>query len=440
MASSQRSCMNPINDPRGSRRGHRRSGHGAVLARAALAVVVLIVAAGAGATDLIVYREGYANEIQAIRSDGTDARTILGPPTGGGIYGTMALSESGEHLMYQRYLGGWNDELWTVRMDGTGNQLLTPAAWLDSQLWLMDGVEVGYKRAGGTWESMYRTDVATGTEALWVDASQMQPWGLNKFAVAFRMSADRTKAAFIVGVGGGGNHSVFSAGIDADTGTLSDIVRVSPQGAGWWCATGVDVTADGSRVYYSWQDRGQNRYQILSVNADGSDTRLVCEMTNQIGTFGNIRLSPDGSEIYFTTVSQDGPGFAIASVAADGSGCAGYSELVTGPVQFRFDVAAACEYGPPSPFDFVRGTGRPVVESASWDSCGGPGQLVVAVDGVCSALIWLNGELVAGPSDFRGATDQLSIPVVLLEGANTVDVELRSAPGSGIVIDAVDEP
>jgi len=94
-----------------------------------------------------------------------------------------------------------------------------------------------------------------------------------------------------------------------------------------------------------------------------------------------------------------------------------------------------CIHGPAEPFTFVRGKGRPKLESATWSSCGGAGFLKVACDHISSAWVYLNGGLVLSPSDFNPRVEELSVPVELLQGDNTIEVQLAGQPGSNMTID-----
>jgi hypothetical protein len=96
---------------------------------------------------------------------------------------------------------------------------------------------------------------------------------------------------------------------------------------------------------------------------------------------------------------------------------------------------SACDFGPGEPIVFVREAGKPVWESVSWESCGGPGTMRILNDGTSAALVSLNGELVASPHDFNPTIEQLEIPVTLFEGENTLQVQLRGAPGSGLTFE-----
>ena len=81
---------------------------------------------------------------------------------------------------------------------------------------------------------------------------------------------------------------------------------------------------------------------------------------------------------------------------------------------------------------FVRSRGKPVIEEASWQSCGGAGVLSLATDRVSSARVVLNGVELLGHSDFRPNTNLIEVDVSLTTGANTLGIEVRGKPGSRI--------
>lgn len=91
-----------------------------------------------------------------------------------------------------------------------------------------------------------------------------------------------------------------------------------------------------------------------------------------------------------------------------------------------------CSYGPETqPMLVERTTGRPRFEEHSWESCGGAG--TVEVSGTSTAaLVYLNGSLILGPSDFPLPGGHISIPILLVEGENVLSVQLRGAPGASL--------
>jgi len=87
-----------------------------------------------------------------------------------------------------------------------------------------------------------------------------------------------------------------------------------------------------------------------------------------------------------------------------------------------------CKYAPDTDFTFLRQRGKPVLETRSWDSCGGPGLLEIDGHLVASAHVFLNGQLIAGPDFFNQNVTHLGIEVNL-ETENVLTVEMAGKPG-----------
>ena len=101
-------------------------------------------------------------------------------------------------------------------------------------------------------------------------------------------------------------------------------------------------------------------------------------------------------------------------------------------------AAAASIFGPK---DYLRRTGQPVTEVDTFAATPGTYTLRITNGGllnqyarVSSAEIFLNGVLIAGPNAFSQQVSTISGPVTLL-ASNTLRVELRSQPSSGITIE-----
>ena len=104
--------------------------------------------------------------------------------------------------------------------------------------------------------------------------------------------------------------------------------------------------------------------------------------------------------------------------------------------------AATVASGIFGPKDYVRHTGAPVVESDTFAADPAVAYTLRITNGglldqfarVSSAVITLNGVVIAGPSAFSPQVGLITIPVTLLS-SNTLQVELRSQPSSGITIE-----
>jgi len=94
------------------------------------------------------------------------------------------------------------------------------------------------------------------------------------------------------------------------------------------------------------------------------------------------------------------------------------------------------------PQTYVRDTGEPVSITSPFNiaNISGAYTLVVANNGVTSAVISVNGKTVLSPSDFTGKNTAAAVlrrPVVLVAGVNQVVVELRSKPGTSLTVEII---
>lgn len=92
------------------------------------------------------------------------------------------------------------------------------------------------------------------------------------------------------------------------------------------------------------------------------------------------------------------------------------------------------------PFTFVRGTGKPLVQTASFTVAAAGAASLMVENGpaqgarASSCVIKVNGNLVLGPESFNQKVQKLTVPVQLVAGTNVVSVELRSQPGATIEV------
>jgi len=117
-----------------------------------------------------------------------------------------------------------------------------------------------------------------------------------------------------------------------------------------------------------------------------------------------------------------------------------YDRALTEPeIEALFD-AAACVYGPPAqPVEFVRAPGKPSIDNIVWDSCGGAGVVEVSIDRVASAWVFLNGEALLSPQNFNNSIVLLTLSTELVQGQNTLEVELRGRPGGTLAFEFLRE-
>jgi RHS repeat-associated protein len=97
-----------------------------------------------------------------------------------------------------------------------------------------------------------------------------------------------------------------------------------------------------------------------------------------------------------------------------------------------------CTWLPFGPEAYTRGTGDPVTVSSTFSILNPGSQYTLHVDnsGVSSAVISLNGVQVLGPSDFNANVTTID-KAVSLQLNNELDVQLRSAPGSSLMISII---
>ncbi|MBA4368663.1 MAG: hypothetical protein C0403_13615, partial [Desulfobacterium sp.] len=97
------------------------------------------------------------------------------------------------------------------------------------------------------------------------------------------------------------------------------------------------------------------------------------------------------------------------------------------------------EQGIFGPKQYLRTTGSPNIYEDTFSATPGPGYLIIrnceadSKHRVTSALIFINGEQIYEPKDFKQDVYILGLPVVL-DKINTIRVELRSKPGTYLTI------
>ncbi len=95
--------------------------------------------------------------------------------------------------------------------------------------------------------------------------------------------------------------------------------------------------------------------------------------------------------------------------------------------------------------EFVRGTGKPVVESHTFSGMNGQATIKLfnggpqgtAAKRVSSSTVRVNGAIVFGPSSFNQNVSFLETPITLKEGNNSLEVLLNGKPGGKIQIEIV---
>lgn len=94
---------------------------------------------------------------------------------------------------------------------------------------------------------------------------------------------------------------------------------------------------------------------------------------------------------------------------------------------------------------FVRDTGKPILESSTFPALYGSATIRIYNGGiqdalaekVSSATISINGQVIFSPSDFNQKVSHLEKSVMLSEGQNTLEVLLKSKPGSMLTVQLI---
>ncbi|MFC1591461.1 LamG-like jellyroll fold domain-containing protein [Thermodesulfobacteriota bacterium] len=96
------------------------------------------------------------------------------------------------------------------------------------------------------------------------------------------------------------------------------------------------------------------------------------------------------------------------------------------------------------PYDYVRGKGKPVTYTETFEAITGDGKIIIkngdenGKNRISSAEITVNGVIIAAQKNFNQKVDVLEVPVSLNEN-NTVSISLNSKPGAFITLQVVQE-
>ncbi|MBM9514701.1 PGAP1-like alpha/beta domain-containing protein [Desulfogranum marinum] len=115
--------------------------------------------------------------------------------------------------------------------------------------------------------------------------------------------------------------------------------------------------------------------------------------------------------------------------------------LLVGLVSVTLGVEVTCLED-----SFTRGEGQPVTEYQTFPGIEGPAVLRIyngaeddSVEKVSSTVISVNGGNVATPDNFNQNVDYVEVPIELIEGENSLSVQLKSKPGGMIRLSVVQE-
>ena len=111
----------------------------------------------------------------------------------------------------------------------------------------------------------------------------------------------------------------------------------------------------------------------------------------------------------------------------------GWTLLACALLALLWPLTASAQSAVFGPRTFVRSTGTPITEVATFAATPGEHVFRAESDGLASAVVTLNGAEIFRPSDFDGGRRTLERRVTLL-ASNRLTVELRSRPGSWLRI------
>lgn len=163
----------------------------------------------------------------------------------------------------------------------------------------------------------------------------------------------------------------------------------------------------------------------------GSVSGRIIRFDPATETFSNVGATPGGGAHPVSLVGDPQSSSVYAFSSVDAGYVWGQSGVAVSGVWRLSPPAPACSFGPDAPFVVTRTTAKPTWQELTWESCGGPGTLVIANDKTASALVTLNGQEL----DFGGSL----IPVALLEGTNTLRVQMRSRPGATLTFTFIEQ-
>ena len=186
------------------------------------------------------------------------------------------------------------------------------------------------------------------------------------------------------------------------------------------------ISPDGSMLVYRKSDSGFSPpRRIYGLLADGSGNEFQVSRTVPGTSDSEPTFSPDSQRVAYLRTRRPGTDQVVIT---DWLGSSESIVFDPGAQMARLDWAEVnlCTFGISDLA--IRGTGKPIEEVHTWDSCGGSGSLQLRVGKGLTGSIHLNDDEVVPERLFHEGS--LSVPVELPEGTNTLRVELRGKPGS----------
>lgn len=340
--------------------------------------------------------------------DGTEQQQLTNKP-GTEWYGR--LSPDGKEFLYTYIEPGsstWS--MWVMKLDGPYDYKIDVGKNAGPSCWSPDGEKILYFHSRGYWKGDIYIVNRDGTD----DQVLLTPFW--PFTQVDGLDWKNGKILFYASRSHSGLNRLFTMNEDG-----SDIIQLTYDHGDL-----ARFNHDATKISYF------NYSNINIMNDDGSGKYTVISGVHRTGL---APFSPGGTKLAFAGFTHDSHNNDIYIIDVDGTNL----ERIT----FSEDISwvsdwveiKSCVFGPEEqPLSFVRKKGKPGPEFIEWESCGGVGKMIIQNQRVSSAIIFLNGEQIAAPSDFNQAINVLLFDISLIEGSNLLEVELRGKPGGELLI------
>ncbi len=383
--------------------------------------------------------------------DGSTDRLVIPDANGAALpsVGNFTFSPDGTRIAYAWITGAWRSEVRVIDIDGTDDhRLMGPPAgftYVAPDDWKGDTLvlEAGYSHSGNN--RLFTIDQ---------DGGHLTQITFSHGDLA-RFNADGSRIAYF---------------------NVNNVTLIDPDGtdplvlvAGVHRTGFAPFSPDGTRVGFAGFSHDSQHNDVYTVAVDPPHGMVAVTASADISSvtdFVACAGDPPVAALSWTPalpVAGEPVGFVDTSAGAPTGwqwafGDGGASNLqhpthtyvaagayeVTLAVWNAFGISSTsreitieepCSFGPEQqPIVLERRAGSPDSTSVAWESCGGVGTLVVALEHASSAWITLNGATVLAPGDVDPHVTALTFEVELIAGDNLVEAALRGKPGSRMTL------
>lgn len=283
-------------------------------------------------TDSVVYfssvNNGYANELRKIVIGKSNSYLLYTAPQGWNI-GEIKASPDGRKIAFKMGSSGWDDELWLVNSDGSMPKKLTALAWSGVFNWIKGSDEIVIRGFNNGNADIFKLSAENGSSVHWVSASQFTPFSRNDIRSNFTWTTDKSKVLCIAGVGGSGWNETFISDFDFNTGSLSNIRKLSDDAfIHYRQSITSEMTSDGDSVFYVWRDNENGWISSLFyvnpltmqrdlLNTFMNEDIFKLKITNHNQMFWAGRNQSDNSGTKIGIMTKDGRNFYELPVDID---------------------------------------------------------------------------------------------------------------------------